>query len=199
MLERSFKLNFVTILPSLSRRTFHTNCKLTIAFLNCFFKKYNGRSFQVTCNKNFEIENFRGSCFIQGFILGQFYNNFFLNSYSVRAAMLNKTCVGIFGFQHNSTLKRIFNNVFVIFVKNKPGSQGTSLQLQSFVLFYRKFLTDFCKILFFSRQFYLSATMVGWSQKHGRHERNKKLYASSFIVTFLCKWLLQSTCCNNFF
>ena len=34
--------------------------------------------FQVICNTNIEIENFGGLCFIQGLILGQFYNNFFL-------------------------------------------------------------------------------------------------------------------------
>ena len=37
--KRSFKPNFVTVLPSPSRRVFHSNCKLTITFINCCFQK----------------------------------------------------------------------------------------------------------------------------------------------------------------
>ena len=77
--------------------------------------------------------------------------------------MLDKAYVDVLGFQHNSTLKRTFNNTFCHFCKTKLVVKVLGCSFSHLFSFYRNFLTDIFKLFFLSRQFYFSATVIGWS------------------------------------
>ena len=125
MLERFFKLNFVTVLPSPSRSVYYSNCKLMITFLNCFSQKIWWMK-RGSCIKHIILDRNKYYQSYFSIILGDMQHKYWdwklwtivlYSRFDTDTVLFGKAYVDFFGFQQNSTLKRIFSNTFCHFCK----------------------------------------------------------------------------------